>query len=447
MTEPKYQCTSDASDKPTAQPYFAIVGAGPSGLFTAQALRRSVPKAVIDIIDMLPVPFGLIRYGVAPDHQGTKNIVRQFERLFEREDAAFFGNVMVGSKELSLQTLSQFYDAVVLATGLSEDKRLGIPGESLPGVYGSGAVTRWFSSHPLEKSVPHFGNSVIIIGQGNVAIDVARLLGKRPEELETSDMDPDRISILDKMEIREIEIVGRGRPEAIKFDSVMARELATLRDARIEVHWPSDLRHAPANPESAVISALRQIDGTTNGNASRLIRFRFGLIPREIIASHDMPGRVSAVRFNQAGTERDLVIPTKSLVTAIGYCENSNDRSGQITPIGSDRENIYVTGWLRRGSRGVIPDCRTEAKELAAVIAARHTGSGSKPGRAALQAHLIKFGARVVDYKGWLCIRSAEECGTTSQRPRIKPKSIQEMLSLANLSNGAARESFVTLTK
>jgi len=160
-----------------------IVGAGPSGLFAAQHLRRLAPDVEIDIIDRLPVPYGLIRYGVAADHQGTKAVARQFERLFEREDVGFFGNVLVG-RDLSVSDLTDLYDSVVLATGLSGDRRLGVPGEDLSGVYGSGTLTRWLNSHPDEVLLqPRLGPRVIIFGNGNVAIDVARILAKTPDEL------------------------------------------------------------------------------------------------------------------------------------------------------------------------------------------------------------------------------------------------------------------------
>ena len=169
-------------------PHIAIVGAGPSGLFAAQNLRRLVANAVIDVFDRLPVPFGLIRYGVAADHQGVKAVARQFERLFEREGVRFFGNVHIG-RDITVEELTEFHDVVLLAAGLAGDRRLGIEGELLPGVLSAGRLTRWLNSHPDEAAFrPKLGTHVVIIGNGNVALDIARLLLKTPQELSGSDL-------------------------------------------------------------------------------------------------------------------------------------------------------------------------------------------------------------------------------------------------------------------
>ena len=171
----------------------AIVGAGPSGCFMAQSLGKACPDVEITIIEKLPVPYGLVRYGVAPDHQGTKAVIRQFARLFEKQGVNFAGNVNVGAgdaADLSLAELRDIFDVVVLATGLSEDRRLGLAGEQTGGVYGSGAVTRFWNDHPSDQALaPEFGNQVVVVGNGNVALDVVRLLAKGADDFNGSDFD------------------------------------------------------------------------------------------------------------------------------------------------------------------------------------------------------------------------------------------------------------------
>lgn len=216
----------------------AIIGSGPSGCFLAQALRKDWPQAEIDIIERLPVPYGLLRHGVAADHQGTKAVSRQFDRLFEREGVRFWGDVGIG-RDVTLEALRELYDAVFLALGLSGDRRLGIPGDDLPGVHGSGWVTRWLNSHPDEAGrVPALGARVVVIGNGNVALDLARLLSKDEAELAGSDLDPDHAAVL--ASVREVTVVGRGAPEAARFDVAMIKEFGKLAGTRISVPLDDD---------------------------------------------------------------------------------------------------------------------------------------------------------------------------------------------------------------
>ena len=210
----------------------AIVGAGPSGCFVAQSLGKACPDAEITIVDRLPVPYGLVRYGVAPDHQGTKAVIRQFARLFEKQGVTFTGNLCVGdddSADLSFAELRGMFDAVVLATGLSEDRRLGLVGEEARGVYGSGAVTRFWNDHPSDQALaPEFGNRVVVVGNGNVALDVVRLLAKGTDDFNGSDFDPARVVT----SVTDIHIVGRSPAHGAKFDAVMVKELAKICSLR-----------------------------------------------------------------------------------------------------------------------------------------------------------------------------------------------------------------------
>lgn len=203
----------------------AIVGAGPAGCYTAQALLKAAPDCTVDVIDALPVPYGLLRYGVAADHQGTKAVARQFERVFTRQGARFFGNLRIGER-ISLAQLRAAYDAVVLATGLDVDRRLGIVGDDLDGVIGSGALTRALNDHPGAAALPDLGAHPVIIGHGNVALDILRLLVKTSAELEGSDLGAAASDWLAGQRLARITVLGRGPLESARFDPVMIRELA-----------------------------------------------------------------------------------------------------------------------------------------------------------------------------------------------------------------------------
>ncbi|MFD2184013.1 FAD-dependent oxidoreductase [Rhodoplanes azumiensis] len=415
----------------------AVVGAGPSGLFSAQALLKAVPGAVIDVIEKLPVPHGLIRYGVAPDHQGTKAVTRQFERLFERDGVAFHGNVEIG-REVSLSALLGLYDAVVLAAGLSVDRRLGVPGETLAGVITSGALTRWINSHPSEGATPPaLGRNVVVVGAGNVALDIARLLAKTPDEFSGSDFDPTRAAALDACGIETIDVVGRGSASACRFDPALIKEMAHLACARVEVHGDLDA-DAPAEA-AARLTALKVIHGAGPADARRVVRFRFGCTPEEIIG--DAAGAVEAVRFRSADGAI-LSLPASSIVTAIGFgCESrarlidaaslpAGDGAGALPHrIG---ERLFAVGWFRGGAVGTIPEARRDAKLLADAVAAAPATAEPMPaaraGRAGLLARIAAAGVTPVSYAHWKHIEAAETAAAPPGRARLKLCSTSDMI-------------------
>src|SRR5208337_1264266 len=268
----------------------AIIGSGPAGCYLADHLLRLLPDASIDILERLPSPFGLIRYGVAPDHQGTKAVMRVLDRVLARDRVSFFGNVAVG-RDVRLDELMSLYDAVVLATGAQRDRQLGIPGEGLPGVIGSGAFTGWYNSHP-EHPAPQLQcvRSVVIIGNGNVAIDVARILAKGPAEMAGSDLSPEATSLLSAQPIETIHIVGRRSAADARFAEHELAELATLERARPIVVDPASL-----GGDGAVVETLRRFaeDGPSTPVA---INFHFNLTPISILGDE----RLSAVQFRSA---------------------------------------------------------------------------------------------------------------------------------------------------
>lgn len=392
----------------------AIVGAGPSGCFTAQALLKAAPDAQVDLFDQLPVPYGLVRYGVAPDHQGTKAVTRQFDRLFERQGARFFGNVTLG-RDLSLDDLRRAYDAVVLATGLAGDRRLGVTGQDLPGVFGSGVVTRALNDHP-DAALPPIGRDVVIIGNGNVAVDLLRLLVKGGDEFHGSDISESNVQALAEAGARRITVVGRSAAHAARFDPVMLRELGRLQGCCITV--------LEGQGEGKTTEALAAINGHAPHGARHQITFRFGWTP-ECLTGAD---RVSAAHFTASdGSGARLDLPCDTVLTAIGF----EAAPGSLAPMpasddGHIAAGLYATGWFRRGPRGTIPENRADAQAVAARILAdlAATPEAGKPGRAALQL-------QAVDFAAWQRIDAAERANCRPDRSRHKIAHRDQMLDIA----------------
>lgn len=398
----------------------AIVGAGPSGCFLAQALLKARPDLTVDLIDRLPVPYGLVRYGVAADHQGTKGVARQFARLFERQGAHFFGNVAVG-EAVSLDALRSAYDAVVLAAGMPEDRPLGVPGQSLPGVHGAGRLTRALYEHPDADALPALGARPLIIGNGNVAIDLLRLLAKTPEELDGSDLGPGPTSWLSGSGIEEITIIGRSPAGRAKFEVVMIKELARLTGVSIRVIGAGTGGDAD---ETKKLDALATLDG--HGNGARRIIFRFGLTPLAVVGSD----RAEAVRF--AGAEGEEILPCTSVLTAIGFGPAPDLPRDALIAAADDPETgalapgLYATGWFRRGPRGTIPDNRADAQALADRILSDLPDAGVKPGSSVFAGL-----SGITDYEGWSRIDAAETASPPPGRCRVKIPTREEMLRLA----------------
>lgn len=415
-------------------PSIAIVGSGPSGCYAAQALRKHWADAQIVLIDRLPVPYGLVRYGVAPDHQGTKAVTRQFERLFEREGIRFLGNLEVG-RELPLDELRAAFDVVLLATGLYGDRSLGIPGEELPQVYGSGRLTRLVNGHPDEADfAPRFGQRCVIVGNGNVAIDILRLLIKPADHYQGSDLDPRLHARLLDPAPEAIHIVGRSPAAAARFDSVMLRELAKLPDTAFQIEEPG-AENPPEPGAAAKLDALRALAEVGPATARRRVSFHFGWQPRAIEGRQ----RVEAIRF-AAGDGRELQLDCDSVVSAIGFAERDGQPLGRasLSGAGSDIERglldqgLFCAGWFRRGPRGTIPENRNDARLVAETIIAMVEGGQlacAKPGLAALPAERLE---RCVDHAGWRRIDAAEQRDAPPGRLRRKISDRARMLAVAH---------------
>lgn len=376
------------------------------------------------------MPYGLVRYGVAPDHQGTKAVIRQFERLFERQGVDFFGNVDIG-RDITLDDLRGLYDAVVLATGLGADRKLGIPGEDLPGVMAAGDLTRGWNDHPDAPGTPaRLGKRVIVMGNGNVAIDLVRILAKTDAEFDGSDFGAAHTDALRESDVTLIEVIGRGPAHGAKFDPVMLRELGKLSDAAIEV--------IGADAEGKLAEALAAIHGHAPQGARRMIRFRFGWTPVELQGTD----RLRAARFAASdGSGAELHLDCDSFLTAIGFeARPAQDRDrllADATEDGKLADGLYAAGWFKRGPQGTIPENRADAQSVAARIAADLAGVASqKPGRAGLRARLPD----ATDHAGWQRIDAAERADPPQGRCRQKIRTIGHMLDIARPTISQKRE-------
>jgi len=404
----------------------AIVGAGPSGCFLAQALLKADPELKVDLIDRLPVPYGLVRYGVAADHQGTKGITRQFERVFERMGATFLGNLAIG-EDVSLDDLRACYDVVVLAAGLPGDRQLGIPGEDLDGVIRAGDLTRALYEHPDAGPLPKLGKRVVIMGNGNVAIDLLRILGKTPEELAGSDFGAGPSAWLAANDIETIDIVGRSPAEAAKFDPVMIKELARLSGVTIRVE---DMGSAESDDGRKKLDALAAVDG--HGAGPRHLTFRFGLTPAEITGEG---GKVTGIRFRKSGGET-VELACDAFITAVGFAaagplgRDDLIASAEDLAAGALAPGLYATGWFRRGPRGTIPENRADAQALAARILADLDAGGEAAAKGG-RDRLVEGRSDLVDYAGWKRIDEAETADLPADRTRRKIACRQDMLALA----------------
>lgn len=377
----------------------AIVGAGPSGFYAADGLLRANPDLHIDIIDRLPTPFGLVRAGVAPDHQGTKAVVRQFDKILAHQDVRFCGNVDVG-RDVTWDELREHYDAVVVATGRTIDRKLGVPGEDLPHVWGSWRFVAWLNGHPDYRQGPDLAKvrSVAVIGNGNVALDVARVLAKSADEMAKSDIVPEAGAAIAAAPIAAIHVIGRRGPEHASFTNNELAELGRLAravavaDATALNVTPSSSDPTPERLRKAKnLEILRGFAANTPGSKPLTVRFEFNR-PTTAIE----PG------------EFDLVI------TCIGY-------DGEPFPAGDD---VFAVGWARRGPTGTIPANRTDSHAVAQQVMAWLKDRDPKSGTDIIPV--------CVDAAGWHRIDKVEvAAGAAAGRPRVKLVDRERLLAVA----------------
>ena len=399
----------------------AVVGSGPAGCYLAQALLKSAPKLEIAMIDQLSTPFGLVRYGIAPDHQGTKTVDRQFARLFEKQGVEFIGGVRVG-EDVSLDQLREAFDAVVVATGLHADAQLAIQGSDLAGVYGAGRITRLLNGHPHEEDVPEsLGEVVGIVGMGNVAIDLVRLLAKTEADLDGSDI-VDAVHAELASEVHEIHVLSRSTVGASKFDSVMVAELLELEGLEHHIHGIDASTLSPDNSREEVIRQLIEHEVT---QPRVRIHWWFESAPVRVEGG----ARVTSMTIRSA--EREVTVPVSAVVTAIGFGAGERPALVQVDEdaraSGRVDSGLYAAGWVRTGPRGALPDQRSQARELAErILHDLLEDAESRAGQGVAALHGLGI-ATATTYADWQAIDRHEQAIAPPERVRRKITSAAEL--------------------
>jgi ferredoxin--NADP+ reductase len=418
----------------------AIVGAGPAGYFAAQALQNLQTEELqfsIDMIERLPTPWGLVRSGVAPDHPKIKTVSKVFEKVANAGNFRLFGDVELGT-DISIEQLKEMYDAVVIATGSAIGKKLGIPGEDLPGSISSAEFVPWYNAHPdfHDIDVPLDCKTAVVIGAGNVAMDVARMLALEPSELDATDTADHAITALKGSLIREVVISARRGPEHAAFTSPELRDLPKLEHTNVLMD--------KADIESAMVRAGSEIEKDTKSNLDamllisekeatthdRTMKFQFSATPVEIKGND----RVEEVLFQKTGSDETFSIKCGLVITAIGYEAASipgipYERGKVVNNDGRVGENLYVVGWAKRGPSGVIGTNKSDASDVMKLLLEDLKSAKSNGDITDLLANKSH-----VSQSNWEAINAAEiAAGEPLGKPRKKAVTREELLSLGGI--------------
>ena len=451
---------------PQAQPRVAVIGAGPSGLYAAAALVASGSGVSVDVLDRLPAPYGLVRYGVAPDHVKMKNVIRVLQKPFEPAEVHFLGNVRIGEDGVPLDVLREHYHAIIHATGSSLDRALGVPGEDLAGSLGSGAFVSWYSGHPdhiaLDPQLDHPG--VAVVGAGNVALDVARVLAKHAVDLRSTEIADNVLAGLEASAVTDVHVFGRRGPADIKFTPIELRELGEVPNVDIVVHDEDFVDADPANAANnqlkvmlRVLNSWRTREAT---GASRRLHLHFYHSPVEVLGD----GKVEGIRFERTeptgdgrvrGTGEFREIAVQQVYRAVGYYGTPVvgapfDESrgvipnveGRVTDVRTSTSEpipgLYATGWIKRGPVGLIGHTKSDAMEtIAHLVADAEAGVLTTPTIEADVLDLLEErGVAYTTWDGWLALDAHErELGAnhqhTRERVKVVPRDEQVEISRA----------------
>lgn len=430
--------------------HIAIIGSGPAGYYSAEAAQKLFGDDIcVDMIDRLPVPYGLIRFGVAPDHQSIKNVARRYEKTALSENVRFVGNLTVG-EQISIDELQRLYDAVILATGAPLDRPLDIPGADLPGVFGSAAFVGWYNGHPdfADIDPPLDGTHVVVIGNGNVALDVVRVLSKTLDELAGSDIVLHAYEQLEQANTEHVALLGRRGPHQIAMTPKELGELGRLERAAPRVD-PADL---PEEGTDALlkpgmrksVTFLREFAAIPEScRADKAVGIDFDFFASPVRIEGD--GKVERVIVERTelgddlrsqGTGETYAVPASMVVTCIGYrtppikgvpFEHGRGRfandEGRIMP------GLYCIGWARRGPTGTIGTNRPDGYGVVNLIAEDIGDGDAKTGREGLDTLLAERNVEAVTFRDWKKIEEAEAGRAREGSPREKFVAIEEMIA------------------
>jgi ferredoxin/flavodoxin---NADP+ reductase len=453
------------TDRGTASNSFqaAIVGSGPSGFYAAEALMRARPDARVDMFDRLPTPFGLVRGGVAPDHPKIKQVCLVYDKIARSPGFSFYGNVTIG-KDILLSELQETYHAVIIACGATADRKLNIPGEDLAGSYSATEFVGWYNGHPdfRDHTFDFSHDAAVVIGHGNVAADVARILATKVEDLVCTDIAEHAIEALSKSRIRDIWLVGRRGPAQARFTSVELKELGKIAGCSAHVE-PTDLElNAASSEELTDVSSDERRKNmdifrgfcASQQDTARHIRFRFLETPLQLeksaaalkltLAKNALGGRAFEQRATVGPQRAEL--PCGLVFRSVGYrglpfagleFDEANgtivNRNGRCLKEGQPIAGTYVTGWIKRGPTGLIGTNRADSIETveALVADAEQFSLAHKSGIKTLRERLTQRKVTAVDYSGWQKIDAAEKLrGQKKGKPREKFTRIDEMIEI-----------------
>ena len=417
----------------------AIVGAGPAGYFAAQALQNSVTEDLIfsiDMIERLPTPWGLVRSGVAPDHPKIKTVAKVFEKIAADSNFRLFGNVELG-KDISLTDLTSKYDAVIMATGSSVGKKLGIPGEEIANSISAAIFVPWYNGHPdlADFDVDLSGKVAVVIGAGNVAMDCGRILALDPKELDPTDTADHALEVFRKSNIRKVFITGRRGAEFASFTAPELRDLPKLEHTDVFIS-EEQIALAQANVQASGeidkhvasnLEAMKLVAETPKRGHNRSLEFLFSHTPKEIIGTDKVEGVIYST------PDGEVTIPCDLVITAIGYepahIEGINFEGGKISNTDGriTGSNMYVVGWAKRGPSGVIGTNKSDAADVITLL----ISDLKAPKSDGDITDLLDAEHKIVDQPFWVRINTAEiSAGEALGKPRVKAVSVPDLLSL-----------------
>ena len=416
----------------------AIVGAGPAGYFAAQALQNLANDEqtfAIDMIERLPTPWGLVRSGVAPDHPKIKTVSKVFEKIASSENFRLFANVEVGV-DVTVAQLQEKYDAVIIATGSSLGKTLGIPGEDLRGSLSAAVFVPWYNAHPdfVGVDTPLDADTAVVIGAGNVAMDVARMLALEPSELDPTDTADHAIDALKKSNIRKVYISDRRGPEHAAFTSPELRDLPKLEHTNVIMN-KADIEaaivragEAPEKEVKSNLDAMLLIAENPKSEHERTMEFLFQHTPKAILGTDRVEGVVYST------PNGDVTIKCGLVITAIGYQAQGIDgvpyENGKVVNNdGRVKDNLYVVGWAKRGPSGVIGTNKSDAASVMELLASDLTTPKNSGDVSEILTNQV-----VVSQEHWQKINAAEvAAGEPKGKPRVKSVDRSELLQQAGL--------------